>query len=114
MAVGAMIFPFLLYLLLLRNDQLVYDLAYRMMLLYGVLCRLLLLRSSSGRQKLLLLHLFVLKVVEEGDGNVVGEKRSVGYRCPLFRIYRIVKKNVKVKDGKRGREGRERYSAQTR
>lgn len=112
MVVGVMIFPFLLYLLLLllshlhllRNGPLVYDLAYRMMLLYGVLGRLLRLHLSSGRQKLLLLRLFVLKVVEEGDGSVVGEKRGVEYRCPLFRIYRDVKKDVKVEDGKRGGE----------
>ena len=91
MAVGEMIFPFLLYLLLLllpsllhllRNDRLVYDLAYRTMLLYGVLCRLLLLRLNSGRQKLLLLRLFVVEVVEEGDGSGVEEKRGVEYRCP--------------------------------
>jgi hypothetical protein len=78
MAVGAMIFPFLLYLLLLlpsllhhhllllRNDQLVYDLAYRMMLLYGVLCRLLLLHSNFGLLRLLLLRLFGLEVVRKG------------------------------------------------
>jgi hypothetical protein len=104
MAVGAMIFPFLLYLLLLRNDQLVYDLAYRMMLLYGVLGRLLLLHLDFERQKLLLLRLFGWEVVGGGDGNVVGEKRGVEYRCPLFRIYRDVKKDAKVEDGKRGGE----------
>jgi hypothetical protein len=91
MVVGVMIFPFLLYLLLLlllshlhhlRNDQLVCDLAYRMMLLYGVLYHLLLLHLNSGRQKLLLLRLFGWEVVEEGDGSVVGEKRGVEYRCP--------------------------------
>jgi hypothetical protein len=91
MVVEAMIFPFLLYLLLLlllshlhhlRNDQLVCDLAYRMMLLYGVLCHLLRLHLSSVRQMLLLLHLFVLKVVGVGNGIVVGEKRGVEYRCP--------------------------------
>jgi len=93
MAVGAMIFPFLpshLLLLLLppsllhllRNDRLVYDSVYRMMLLYGVLCRLLRLHSSFGRQKLLLLRLFVVEVVEEGDGSGVEEKRGVEYRCP--------------------------------
>jgi hypothetical protein len=113
MVVEAMIFPFLLYLLLLlllshlhhlRNDQLVCDLAYRMMLLYGVLGRLLLLHLDFERQKLLLLRLFGWEVVGGGDGNVVGEKRGIEYRCPLFRIYRIVKKNVKVQDGKRGGE----------
>jgi hypothetical protein len=74
------------------------------MLLYGVLCHLLRLHLSSVRQMLLLLHLFVLKVVGVGNGIVVGEKRGVEYRCPLFRIYRDVKKDAKVEDGKRGGE----------
>jgi len=82
MEVVGMIFLFLLFLLLfhllhrpllLLIDQLVYDLGYRMMLLYGVLCRSLLPHSNSVRQKLLLLHLFVVEVevVVGEDGSVV-------------------------------------------
>jgi hypothetical protein len=91
MAEGVMIFLFLPYLLLLllshllllrllRNDQLVCDLAYRRKLLYGVLCHSLRLHSDYGRQKLLLLHLYIakLRVVGDGDERVFEYLKGVG------------------------------------
>jgi len=65
MAVGEMIFPFLLYLLLLLLPSLLH-----------------LLRNDRLVCELLLLRLFVVEVVEEGDGSGVEEKRGVEYRCP--------------------------------
>jgi len=93
-----MIFLFLLFLLLfhllhrpllLLIDQLVYDLAYRMMLLYGVLCRLLLLHSNSVWRRLQLLHLYIAKVeVVGGKFGVDENQKKVVFGRSYFGMYR--------------------------